>query len=387
MHKRFLVFGTACTGMLLFGVCMITLGAILPLLKEKFGLDNTAAGALFSILPFGILSGSMVFGPLSDRFGYKPVFILSCTLLFLGFQGIAFLQSAGYLKLAVYLFGFGGGALNGATNSVVSDISDRYKSANLSILGVFYAIGALGMPSLLSLLQHRYSFEVIVASVGAFTLAVLLISLLIRFPAAKAQDDKLLTQGWKLMNNQLILLIAAVLFLQSSLEAIIHNWATTYMAEAHGISAENALYALSLNVAGMAIMRLLSGSIFRKVSPQKLLVWSVLLMLAGTLMLQLANGFTTAAAALFIQGAGMAGVFPILLGFTGERFAHMSGTAFSFVLVIALLGNMLINYLLGFLIEQAGIQQLLTVTYIELVLMLLLLPFIYRKLNQSLKTI
>jgi FHS family glucose/mannose:H+ symporter-like MFS transporter len=387
MNKRILVFGTACIGMLLFGVCMITLGAILPMLKEKFGLNNTTAGALFSILPFGILSGSLVFGPLADRFGYKPVFILACVTLFLGFQGIAFLDSLLLLKLAVYFFGFGGGALNGATNALVADISEKYKSANLSILGVFYAIGALGMPSLLSLLQKKYSFEIIVASVGAFTVALILITWLVRLPSAKTDIDNLRSQGVKLLNNQLILLFAAILFLQSSLEAIIHNWVTTFMAEAKGISSENALYALSLNVAGMAIMRLVSGSVFRKVSPMHLLTFSVLLMLAGTVALQFADGFVIASIALFVQGAGMAGVFPIMLGFTGERFQHISGTAFSFLFVCALLGNMLINYLLGFLIEKAGIQQLLTVTYIELAIMLLLLPLIYRKLNQSLKTI
>ena len=42
-----------------------------------------------------------------------------------------------------------------------------------------------------------------------------------------------------------------------------------------------------------------------------------------------------------LLGAGFAGGFPIMLGFVGERYKNLSGTAFSFVLTVALLGNML----------------------------------------------
>ena len=49
----------------------------------------------------------------------------------------------------MFLFGLGGGAVNGATNALVSDISEKDKGANLSLLGVFFGLGALGMPFIL----------------------------------------------------------------------------------------------------------------------------------------------------------------------------------------------------------------------------------------------
>jgi len=87
-------------------------------------------------------------------------------------------------------------------------------------------------------------------------------------------------------------------------------------------------------------------------------------------------------AGLVLSGAGLAGGFPIMLGFVGERFAALSGTAFSFVFVVALAGNMLINYAMGFIVHNYGVQHLTTVCYIEIGIMVLLFPFIIQKFKQ-----
>jgi hypothetical protein len=43
--------------MLAFGIVLTTLGAVLPSLVERFGIDKSAAGALFLLMSFGILVG------------------------------------------------------------------------------------------------------------------------------------------------------------------------------------------------------------------------------------------------------------------------------------------------------------------------------------------
>ena len=132
IYRKYLVFVSACLGMLLFGVSLITLGSIATELRDRYSLDAIAAGTLFSILPFGILAGSFIFGPVIDRWGYRLILVAGCLGMFAGFQGIAFAGSLDLLRISIFVFGFGSGIINGATNALVADISDERRGANLS---------------------------------------------------------------------------------------------------------------------------------------------------------------------------------------------------------------------------------------------------------------
>src|SRR3546814_17985539 len=103
-YNKSVVFWAACAGMLLFGISFITLGAVTVPLREKFMLDDIASGTLFAILPMGIILGSMLFGPIADRYGYKFLFFVSLSFLFSVFMGIAFEPSLGLLKV-LFLIG------------------------------------------------------------------------------------------------------------------------------------------------------------------------------------------------------------------------------------------------------------------------------------------
>jgi len=62
--------------------------------------------------------------------------------------------------------------------------------------------------------------------------------------------------------------------------------------------------------------------------------------------------------ALIIVGAGFAAGFPVILGYIGQLYANLSGTAFSIALIIALTGNTLLNYLFGIIAGKYGISSL-----------------------------
>lgn len=383
MYSKRMVFWSACLGMLLFGIGLITLGAILPDLKEKYSLDAVAAGTLFSVLPLGVLAGSLMFGPLCDRFGYKPLMATAAVMMFAGFQGLAFSPTTGILNIFILLIGLGGGALNGATSALVSDISTSGKGADLSLLGVFFGVGALGMPLLLGMLEKTFKFEVIVSATGFTALAAAILFLVITYPPAKQSGGVSVKQLSALFRDETLLLIAFFLFFQSAFEALVNNWTTTYLIDRLSVPQSIALLGLSSYVAGMTIMRLMIGSIFRKVPDRKLLTISfgitfiaIITIVTGTTMFQSAVG-------LLILGAGLAGGFPIMLGLVGNRYPDLSGTAFSLAFTIALLGNMLINFSMGLIAEKYGVKTLITMQSVEFVFMIILSLIIFRKLNNS----
>ncbi|HET7116070.1 MAG TPA: MFS transporter [Hanamia sp.] len=383
MYKKRLVFWAACIGILFFGMAITTLGSVVPQLRIKFHLNDISTGTLFSILPFGILMGSLFFGPFCDRYGYRILLALTCFSMFIGFEGIAYAPSHVILKICVFLFGLGGGAINGATSALVSDISEKDKGANLSLLGVFFAIGALGMPFVLGILENRLSYDIILSIIGIATFIMGVFYILIKFPPPKHAGGLPVAKSLSLLKDSVLLLIAFFLFFQSAFEGIINNWTTTYLSGYLHILPGKALYGLSLFVVGMTVMRLLLGSLFRNTNAQKIWTISLSLLLAGLLFLSLGKSFYPAVAGLILIGAGLAAGFPIMLGYVGDRFKELSGTAFSIAFVIALIGNMIINYSMGFIVQRYGVRQLTTVGFIEFFIMTILCIAILKKINKN----
>src|SRR5262245_50685708 len=102
MYRSNQVFAAACLGMLLFGIVFLSLGSVNNMLAVGFDLDDRAIGTLTALLPFGILAGSLVFGPIVDRFGYRWMLVGSALLVGVALEGIAMTTSKGLVQLCVF---------------------------------------------------------------------------------------------------------------------------------------------------------------------------------------------------------------------------------------------------------------------------------------------
>ena len=385
MYKRNQVFAAACVALFLFGMTLITLGSILPSLTIKFESQGLNKGILVSILPIGILAGSLIFGPIVDRYGYKLLLIISVLMSAVALEGIAFTQSLTLLYICIFFIGLGGGIINGGTSALVSDISAENKGANLSLLGVFFGIGALGMPLLLGTLSTQFQYTPILVAVGFFMLIPVIFFIFILFPIPKQAQGFPLKEGAKLLKEPALLLTGFFLFFQSGVESLSNNWTTTFLQHKIKITNEAALYALSFSVVGLTVARLLLGSLLKKISSFAVMLASLILVIAGNLILMNTFSYNIAFAALIITGVGLAAGFPVILGYVGQMYAHLSGTAFSIAFVIALTGNTLINYFFGFIADKYSINYLPLVIIVCIICMIILLLLIKKMIGSNIK--
>ena len=371
-HKRHLVFAAACIGMLLFGIVMISIGSILPSISVKLNLNEAQQGIIATMLPLGILIGSIFFGPIVDRFGYKLLLMTSSLLIIAGLEGIGFASTPLMVEVSILLIAIAGGAINGATNALASDISADDKSANLSLLGVFFGIGALCMPLALSSLKVFLPSETIIKCIGAFVAIPFIYFVIVRFPEPKHAQGIPVSAYLKLVKEKILLLFGFVLFFQSAAEGLINNWSTSYLKIY--IGEEKALLTLMAIPIAMTITRLAFGVILRKINPSTVLVFCIVISILGAIILKFADTQLIATVSLALFGVGLAAGFPVILSYIGQIYASMSGTAFSIALVIALTGNTLLNYFTGIATQRMGIEILpyiLTGTLASLLLMFL----------------
>jgi len=385
MYQHNKVFAAACIALLLFGIILITLGSILPLLTAKFTISDLSAGKLVSLLPIGILAGSLIFGPVVDRYGYKILLIASVVLSVFSLEGLVLTRSFLILQICIFGIGIGGGILNGGGNALVADISKENKGANLSLLGVSFGIGALGTPLLLGILSKHFPYPAIISAIGLFMLLGAIYIFLIRFPQPKQAQGLPLKAGLKLLKEPVLLLTSFFLFFESGVEGLINNWTTTYLQGRLKVSPEKALYALSFSIVGLTITRLLLGALLKKISSLLVLFISLLLIATGSLILIYTASYGTTFMALIIIGAGFAAGFPVILGYIGQLYATLSGTAFSIALVIALTGNTLLNYLFGIIANRYSISSLPILLLACIICMLVLLILIKQTITSKLK--
>ncbi|HKI44397.1 MAG TPA: MFS transporter [Balneolales bacterium] len=383
MYNRKLVFWASCLGMLLFGITMTTLGPILPKIMLRFGMDKANAGALFSLMSLGILLGSLIFGPLVDRYGYKELLIVCSVFVLAGLEGIALTPSLGLLKVAVFVFGFGGGIINGGTNALVSDISEEGRSAGLALLGVFFGIGAFSVPLVLGLLLDHFSYRTIIAGVGFIVLIPLLFFIVIRFPEAKQKQGFPIRKGAGLLKETTLLLFGLILFLESGMEITAGGWTTAFFNEELAMSANRAVYFQSLFWVGMMLARLLLGTTLKSSRPSRLLYLFISLAFSGSILLLAGRSLVLAAAGIFIIGAGFAAVFPLILGYVGDLYSQLSGTAFSIVLVMALTGGMILPWLAGVLGDAYGLRTSFLIIPLSLLVMMVILTMVLQRFRAT----
>ena len=346
-HKN-LVFTAACIGMCFFGVSMITLGSVLPSLVTKLELSGLQTTSLVTFLPIGMLAGSLIFGPIADRFGHKALLVPSCIIVLSGLEGLIFFESIPLLQISIVGIGLGGGILNGETNALVSDISgESEKGSRISFLGVFYGLGALGIPCLLGILSEHYSFETILQGIGTIMLAGILFCIPIRFPAPKQAQGFPVKEGLGLLKESSLLLLSFILFFQSGIEGVCNNWSTSYFGQVTDIPANQGLIALTCMVAGLTVARMLQIVLFKKIQPAKVLPYSLILTATGFALLTAAPGFIRAAAGMAVIGMGLSSTYPVILSILGTRYPSLSGTAFGIALAIALIGQTAMNGLMG----------------------------------------
>lgn len=341
-YKTSAVFVAACAGMAFFGVAMLSLG---PILGKLGALVGEGAHSLPSTLSIGIILGTVIFGPVVDKFGYKGLLIAASVLALAGLQGLARFVQLPLLHGSMFFLGLGGGILNGLTNAVVSDIYDDDKrSGRLGVLGAFYCIGAL----LWTLLNYFIADYNVPLNAISIVMALFIVFFCVTaFPKAKPAENVSLSQSLGLLKYPALLLFAVVLFFESGFEGCSGSFTVEFFDKTTPMGTKAATLAMTWFTVGMMAGRFPLGAIMRRLKALGTLYTYLSVALAGVVVFTLCNGAVGAGISMALIGFGVGATFPVVLNYIGGAFREQSGTAMSIAIFIALLGQFTFNRLTG----------------------------------------
>ena len=362
----------ACLGIAFFGVAMLSLGAILPPLTKAV----PQAIGLPMYMSVGIIAGTVLFGPIMDRYGYKWLLIASCLVMLCGLLILAYSTDMPLLTVGIFCVGFGGGVLNGETNAIVSDIYDEdRRGRKMSILGACYCIGAM-VWTLACIVVPNYKISLIACAVIMLLSVIFFIS--IRFPKAKvtAATKPSGKEYRGMLTSAALLMVGFTLFFQSGFEGVSGSYTTSFLTKFGGIAEGDAVLSLTFFTVGMMIGRFALGAMMKKGRDIVVLFIYMLIALAGVVLLGWWTSYRVVAwIAMALIGFGVGATFPVMLARLGGVFRRMSGSAFSAAIFIALCGQFLGNFLVGRLFGSGEGFAFVYVLGGMIVAILILAPF------------
>ena len=86
-----------CLAQLFIMLVFINYSAVLPLLKQEWGMNNTMAGSIFSVYQLGYIASGVVLSTLTDRLNTKYIFLVSA--LWSGVANLLFAAVSGALLI------------------------------------------------------------------------------------------------------------------------------------------------------------------------------------------------------------------------------------------------------------------------------------------------
>jgi MFS family permease len=373
-YNKLLVFTASCAGLAFFGITMLALGPIISHLGE-------GANALPASLSIGIILGTVVFGPVVDKFGYKGLLIVGSILALCGIQGLAHLTTLPLLHASMLMLGIGGGILNGETNALVSAIyDDQTRGIRLSVLGAFYCIGALLWTLLNYFIVDNYALPLHIVSV---LMAVFVLFFgMIRFPLPQPTNTVSVSKTLGLLKYPALILFAFLLFFQSGFEGITGNFTIRFLENAHSTATHAATLSMTWFTVGMLIGRLPLGFLMKKLGGGTTLCLYLCISLAGVTLLYVATSIAWIYMATALIGFGVGATYPVVFNYLGGSFKELSGTVFSIAIFIGLFGQFAFNKVIGTQFERNQFEYFPVALAFAVLMMLVLLPIAKSKLKK-----
>jgi AAHS family 4-hydroxybenzoate transporter-like MFS transporter len=145
-----------CFTIICDGFANLAFGLAVPAMSHSLGVEPRAFSTVFAVGFAGLILGTITAGPLGDRFGRKPILLLSLFVFAIFTVALAFQNSVGSLTALRFLAGLGlGGALPNATALIAESAPGRHRSLVVTITALCVPVGGMvGAVAASAILPH-----------------------------------------------------------------------------------------------------------------------------------------------------------------------------------------------------------------------------------------
>src|ERR1700693_2484322 len=167
----------------------------LPRLATTFGRDISIAQMTVSLYMVGIACSQIIMGPLSDRFGRRPVLLAGLGLMVIASGGCILAETLPQLIVARFLQALGGATGMVVSRAIIRDLYPRERvGAMISLVIAVMMIGQMLSPLTGGLLETAFGWRAIFYVITA---AALLTAAAIAFVLPETRRDRIEAGGFR----------------------------------------------------------------------------------------------------------------------------------------------------------------------------------------------
>lgn len=329
---------------------------------------GTAEMALVLLgLSVGSVVGTISSGPLSTRFGARPVIGIGLLLLGLGLPIIGLGAAVGsglVVALGLASFGLGMGSAEVAMNIEGGQIELELRKTFLTYLHGFFSLGTV-FGATAGIMFNVWDISVIghliiIGLVALITVAVCLRNVLAgtgkRTTADRVTDGSDATQ--RLWSDPLLLLIGVLVLIMALAEGTANDWLPLIMVDGHELNQTLGSVVFAVFAAAMTVGRFFGGRFVDHFGGAKVMIASAVSATIGLLVVSQIDHQATAIIAVILWGLGASLGFPVAVSAAGKSGAN-PGARVSIASTLGYLAFLVGPPLLGFLGEAVGLRNAL----------------------------
>ncbi|KPH14046.1 multidrug effflux MFS transporter [Chryseobacterium sp. ERMR1:04] len=353
-----------------------------PMMAQIFQTDIGHIQISISIFFAGFAIGQLLWGPLSDKKGRKPVLYIGLGLFIIGALAIYFTTNIFVLWAMRFLQAFGGSAGIVIGRAIVIDLYDKEKAVTIfskqsQISGIAPIVAPLLGSVFLRFWGWNSAFSFL-SILGALTL-ILVIKYIpetnsrITSPDTAADEAKLKDQLKVIISNKDFIantVIGSSAF--ASLIIYISNAPLLFM-EIHGFSSEVFSFIFAFNSLALIFAAFITPKLIRRIKDTKILLAATVLLFSTNVLHFFISAYNLPVsleiAMLFSSLIAIGLLFPITTGHALSPFKEGRGTAAALMGFTQLMVTFIMSALVGFLESKSIMPMIITRILLGLIAM------------------
>lgn len=362
-------------------------GTAWPLMHQELGVPVWLAGYITPIMSVFTIISSLCSGRLLNRFGTGKVAAVSTILTVVALFGYSYSPNIIILLLCAVPLGFGAGAVDAGMNGY---IARHYSAMHMNFLHCFYGIGITISPFIMSIaIEKLGNWRVGYRFAGAIQMFIA-VSMCVAIPlwgkVKHTNDDNVVETEVKnvpikeLAKNSGVRWVWLCFFASCGIESMCNTWATSYLVDSKGITADNAAGMLVFYFIGFTLGRFIAGLLTTRLTSWQIIYASYSVLAVAVLLLILPLPDFAMNIALFCMGLGNSPVYPNLMHLTPQNFGiDISQSVIGSQMAVANISFMLIPLTYGQVVKVVGLKSFIVSIPVLAVLLIFSTTMLYRK--------